>query len=106
MPERFPSLALALVASGSVAALLSAQAVPAAQPGPVSFPNVIDPILEAWANTPSADFPNYPAGAWGPESAEALIARDGRSDEVRSAVAPLGELLSFAVDEHGVQRCR
>jgi len=35
-----------------------------------------------------------------------LIARDGRSDEVRSAVAPLGELLSFTVDEHGVQRCR
>jgi D-glycero-alpha-D-manno-heptose-7-phosphate kinase len=35
-----------------------------------------------------------------------LIARDGRSDEVRSAVAPLGELLSFMVDEHGVQRCR
>jgi D-glycero-alpha-D-manno-heptose-7-phosphate kinase len=35
-----------------------------------------------------------------------LIARDGRSDEVRSAVAPLGELLSFTVDEYGVQRCR
>ena len=35
-----------------------------------------------------------------------LIARDGRSDEVRSAIAPLGELLSFAVDEHGVQLCR
>ena len=27
----------------------------------------------------SADFPNYAAGSWGPEAAEALIARDGRS---------------------------
>jgi len=34
-----------------------------------------------------------------------LIAREGRSDDVRGAVALLGELLSFAIDEHGVQRC-
>jgi glucose-6-phosphate 1-dehydrogenase len=40
---------------------------------------VLMPILEAWASTPSIDFPNYAAGTWGPESAEALIARDGRS---------------------------
>lgn len=40
---------------------------------------VIMPILEVWSNSPSADFPNYAAGSWGPESAEALIARDGRS---------------------------
>lgn len=41
--------------------------------------SIVTPILEAWAGSPSADFPNYPAGAWGPEAAEALIARDGRS---------------------------
>ena len=35
-----------------------------------------------------------------------LIARKDRSDEVRHAVAPLGELLPFAVAEHGVERCR
>ena len=35
-----------------------------------------------------------------------LIAGEGRHDDVRSAVAPFGELLSFAIDEHGVQRCR
>ena len=35
-----------------------------------------------------------------------LIAREGRDDDVRNAVAPLGELLSFTVDEHGVRRCR
>ncbi len=37
---------------------------------------LIDPVLQAWSHTPSADFPNYSAGTWGPEAAEALIARD------------------------------
>lgn len=35
-----------------------------------------------------------------------LIAKRGRSDEVREAVAPLGELLPFSVAERGVERCR
>lgn len=39
---------------------------------------VIDPILEMWGNTAPSDFPNYPGGTWGPPSAEALIAQDGR----------------------------
>ena len=37
------------------------------------------PVLEVWAENPAPDFPNYNAGSWGPESAEALIARDGKS---------------------------
>jgi glucose-6-phosphate 1-dehydrogenase len=41
--------------------------------------DVITPILEVWEATPPADFPNYSVGTWGPEVAEALIARDGRS---------------------------
>ncbi len=41
--------------------------------------SVIQPILDAWADAPASDFPNYPAGTWGPEGAETLIARDGRS---------------------------
>ena len=41
--------------------------------------SIIQPVLDAWTNTPSADFPNYAAGTWGPEAGEALIARDGRS---------------------------
>lgn len=41
--------------------------------------SVVEPVLEAWNSVPSADFPNYISGSWGPESAEALIARDGRS---------------------------
>lgn len=39
----------------------------------------ISPMLEAWTSTPSQNFPNYPAGTWGPEDAEALIARDGNN---------------------------
>ncbi|MGE5351471.1 MAG: glucose-6-phosphate dehydrogenase, partial [Acidobacteriota bacterium] len=39
--------------------------------------SLIMPILNVWGSTPPLDFPNYPAGTWGPEDAEALIARDG-----------------------------
>ena len=39
---------------------------------------VTQPILDAWAGNPAADFPNYPAGGWGPKSAYSLIERDGR----------------------------
>jgi glucose-6-phosphate 1-dehydrogenase len=39
--------------------------------------DLIMPILSTWTNKKSLNFPNYAAGAWGPESAEALIARDG-----------------------------
>ena len=31
------------------------------------------PVLQAWQNTPPSDFPNYPAGTWGPEGAQALL---------------------------------
>jgi glucose-6-phosphate 1-dehydrogenase len=40
---------------------------------------ILQPILDTWTGMPSADFPNYAAGTWGPEAGEALIARDGRS---------------------------
>jgi glucose-6-phosphate 1-dehydrogenase len=38
---------------------------------------IVMPILEAWQNRPPSNFPNYAPGSWGPEDAEALIARDG-----------------------------
>lgn len=38
---------------------------------------IIMPILEAWKIRPPSDFPNYAPNSWGPEDAEALIARDG-----------------------------
>jgi glucose-6-phosphate 1-dehydrogenase len=40
---------------------------------------LVDPILDVWSSIPPGDFPNYPAGMWGPESAQVLLARDGRS---------------------------
>jgi len=32
------------------------------------------PVLEAWQGTLPSDFPNYPAGTWGPEEAQRLLA--------------------------------
>lgn len=40
---------------------------------------VITPILETWESRQSLEFPNYAAGMWGPENAEALIARNGHT---------------------------
>ena len=37
---------------------------------------VADPILDAWGNNPSKDFPNYAPGTWGPPAAELLMKRD------------------------------
>jgi glucose-6-phosphate 1-dehydrogenase len=39
---------------------------------------IAQPILDAWAAAPAEDFPNYPAGSWGPKSAYDLLERDGR----------------------------
>jgi glucose-6-phosphate 1-dehydrogenase len=38
---------------------------------------IIMPVLEAWKNRMPVSFPNYAPGSWGPEDAEALIAKDG-----------------------------
>ncbi len=40
---------------------------------------IIMPILEAWEARLPVDFPNYTPDSWGPEDAEALIARDGKN---------------------------
>ena len=36
------------------------------------------PLLEYWGNTKPKNFPNYPAGSWGPKEAEEMLGRDGR----------------------------
>ncbi|HEY3417932.1 MAG TPA: glucose-6-phosphate dehydrogenase [Armatimonadota bacterium] len=56
---------------------------------------VVMPILENWENT-TPEFPNYPAGTWGPDAAQILIAQDSRS-----------WLMPEVVPEHGqrVDRC-
>jgi glucose-6-phosphate 1-dehydrogenase len=38
---------------------------------------VIKPVMELWKTKVPVDFPNYTPGSWGPEDAEALIAKDG-----------------------------
>jgi glucose-6-phosphate 1-dehydrogenase len=40
--------------------------------------SIVDPIIAAWADEPPPGFPNYEAGTWGPETAEDLLAREGR----------------------------
>ncbi|MCG6962774.1 MAG: glucose-6-phosphate dehydrogenase [Acidobacteria bacterium] len=39
--------------------------------------SVIQPVIDVWRALPERGFPNYASGSWGPEDAEALIARDG-----------------------------
>jgi glucose-6-phosphate 1-dehydrogenase len=41
--------------------------------------NILTPLLEYWAKLPSSEFPNYAAGSWGPETADAMIEKEGRS---------------------------
>ena len=38
---------------------------------------ILMPVINAWKDKPSLNFPNYSADSWGPELAEALIAADG-----------------------------
>ena len=41
--------------------------------------SVIQPVLDVWKALPARDFPNYPAGCWGPQDADEMLAREGRS---------------------------
>jgi glucose-6-phosphate 1-dehydrogenase len=40
--------------------------------------SVVAPMLTAWEERRPSRFPNYAAGTWGPEAADALLAKDGR----------------------------
>ncbi len=40
--------------------------------------SVVDPIIERWEANPAKDFPNYPAGSFGPQEADELMSREGR----------------------------
>ncbi|MBI4785508.1 MAG: glucose-6-phosphate dehydrogenase [Chloroflexi bacterium] len=40
--------------------------------------SLITPVLEYWANAPAPNFPNYAAGAWGPEAADTFLQSEGR----------------------------
>lgn len=70
-PEAYETLLYDVMLGDSTLFMRADQALDAWQ--------LLAPVLETWESVPSADFPNYAAGSWGPEPAEALIARDGRS---------------------------
>lgn len=40
---------------------------------------IVMPILEAWESRAPGNFPNYSPDSWGPEDAEALVAKDGHN---------------------------
>jgi len=40
---------------------------------------VVAPLQDVWDALTARDFPNYPAGTWGPQAAKDLLARDGRA---------------------------
>lgn len=68
-PEAYETLLLDVM-EGNATQFMRADQVEAAW-------KVVMPIIEAWDARPPVDFPNYPPDSWGPEDAEALIARDG-----------------------------
>jgi glucose-6-phosphate 1-dehydrogenase len=39
---------------------------------------IVSPVIDVWKALPPRDFPNYPAGTWGPKDADELMERDGR----------------------------
>lgn len=68
-PEAYETLLLDII-SGDQTLFMRADQVEAAW-------KVVMPILNYWKNNTMNNFPNYPADSWGPEYAEALIAKDG-----------------------------
>lgn len=68
-PEAYETLLLDII-SGDQTLFMRADQVEAAW-------EHIMPVLDFWENSKTANFPNYPADSWGPENAEALIAKDG-----------------------------
>ena len=41
--------------------------------------SIVQPVLDAWRTAPPDGVPAYPAGAWGPQAADALPQRDGHA---------------------------
>jgi len=39
----------------------------------------VQPVLDFWNSNPAKSFPNYLAGSYGPQAADAMLQRDGRS---------------------------
>ncbi|OJX43873.1 MAG: glucose-6-phosphate dehydrogenase [Chloroflexi bacterium 44-23] len=70
-PEAYETL-LTDVMSGDATLFMRADSVEASW-------SVFMPILNVWGKQKPSDFPNYDSGTWGPEAANDLITKDGRS---------------------------
>ncbi len=70
-PEGYETLLLDVI-EGDATLFMRADQVEAAW-------EIVMPILENWNENPPIDFPNYKAGSYGPEAAEALIAKYGNN---------------------------
>jgi glucose-6-phosphate 1-dehydrogenase len=55
--------------------------------------SVVMPILDAWQSSPPppGDFPNYPAGSWGPQAADTLLSQEGRQWLLPTALEQKGQ---------------
>ena len=40
--------------------------------------STVNPVLDVWKALPPRNFPNYPAGTWGPRESDELLEREGR----------------------------
>ncbi len=40
--------------------------------------NIVQSVLDVWKALPARNFPNYPAGSWGPAEADELLRKDNR----------------------------
>jgi glucose-6-phosphate 1-dehydrogenase len=70
-PEAYETL-LADVMAGDATLFMRADQVEASW-------SIFMPILDMWEISKPMDFPNYKSGTWGPQAAEALMAKDDRS---------------------------
>jgi len=50
----------------------------ARQDGVEAMWSVVDPVISQWEAMPAKNFPDYPAGSWGPKKADELLTQDGR----------------------------
>lgn len=69
MPEAYETLLLDVM-EGDATQFMRADQVEAAW-------KIVMPILEVWQTRKPVDTPNYAPGTWGPDDADAMIARDG-----------------------------
>jgi glucose-6-phosphate 1-dehydrogenase len=40
---------------------------------------VVTPVIDVWNAVPARDFPDYPAGSWGPKDSDELLTSEGRA---------------------------